>query len=79
MLCAFFLIYYYIYIDSTEAVNKFVGIGGILPYVCYIRNDWITCKKMRQSNQISLKEKKITNRKKDGEIATCPTLHMGKG
>ena len=25
-----FLIYNYIYIDSTEVVNKFVGIGGIL-------------------------------------------------
>ena len=33
------LIYSYIYIDSTKAVSKFVGIGGILPYVEAIKSN----------------------------------------
>ena len=34
-----FLIYSYIYIDNTKAVSKFVGIGGILPYVEAIKSN----------------------------------------
>ena len=33
------LIYSYIYIDGTKAVSKFVGIGGILPYVEAIKSN----------------------------------------
>ena len=42
-----FLIYSYIYIDSTKAVSKFVGIGGILPYVEAIKSK----KKKKKSNK----------------------------
>ena len=34
-----FLIYSNIYIDSINAVSKFVGIGGILPYVEAIKSN----------------------------------------
>ena len=34
-----FLIYSYIYIDSTKAVSKFVGIDGILSYVEAIKSN----------------------------------------
>ena len=46
VLCIF-LIYSNIYIDSTKAVSKFVGIGGFLPYVEAIKS------KKKESNKFT--------------------------
>ena len=46
VLCIF-LIYSIIYIDSTKAVSKFVGIGGFLPYVEAIKS------KKKESNKFT--------------------------
>ena len=53
-----------------------MGIGGFLPYVEAIKSKKKK-KRKEKSNQISLK--KFTNQMKGKEVATCQTLHMGKG